>query len=94
MDKVLDPLYYASLALLTFFTFFLFLPFHYFKKWLAWIFSWGIVVATAGVIAHLNRPGSGPLPIFVQHIIFLQTLFFWVLTLVLCVVVWFRGRRK
>ncbi len=94
MDRVLDPIFYASLSLLTFFTFFLFLPYRYFRQWLFWVFSWGIVVAFLGVQANLDRPGSGPFPIFAREIIILQTVFFWIVTLVFCAVLWWRERRS
>ena len=94
MDRVLDPVFYASISLLTFFTFFLFLPFWYFKKWLIWIFSWGIIIAFIGVQANLDRPGSGPFPIFTREIIILQTIFFWILTLIFCAILWWRERKQ
>jgi len=92
MDKILDPLYYASLSLLTFFIFFLFLPFHYFKQWLNWIFSWGIIASFAIVYANLHGEGS-PLPIFARETIIILTVIFWIITLLFCIFLWWRGRR-
>lgn len=92
MDKILDPLYYASLSLLTFFIFFLFLPFHYLKQWLNWIFSWGIIVSFAIVYANLHGEGS-TLPIFARETIIILTVIFWIITLLFCIFLWWRGRR-
>lgn len=94
MDKILDPIYYASLSLLTFFTFFLFLPVRYFKQWLIWIFSWGIIVAFAVVYNSLHSLEGlfGPFPIFAREIIIMLTAAFWIITILFCVVLWWRGR--
>jgi len=92
MDSVLDPLYYASLSLLTFFTFFLFLPFRYFKQWLIWVFSWGIVVSY--ILVQSNIQGSGPLPIFAREVIIILSGFFWLITLLFCAFLWWWGREK
>ena len=89
------PLFYASVSLLTFFTLFLFLPFRYFKKWLIWIFSWGIIVSFIGVLSHLDSPSVGPAsPFATREIIILQTIFFWILTLIFCAILWWRERKQ
>jgi hypothetical protein len=92
MDKILDPLYYASLSLLTFFTFFLFLPFDYFKQWLKWIFSWGIVVSFALVQATIVD-GNGSIPLFAREVIIMLAVSFWGITLLFCGFLWWRRRR-
>lgn len=96
MDKILDPIYYTSLSLLTFFTLFLFLPSSYFKQWLIWIFSWGIVASFAIVYNSLHSLEGlfGPFPIFAREIIIMLTVIFWIITILFCAVLWWRGRRE
>ncbi len=90
------PFYYASLSLMTFFSFFLFLPFRYFKHWLIWVFSWGIVASFAVVYDNLhNLEGLfGPFPIFAREIIIMLTVIFWIITILFCAVLWWRGRNR
>ena len=87
------PVYYASLSLFSFSLFFIFLPYRYFKKWLVWIFLWGFPLAFIGVLSHLDSPsGNLAFPFATREIIILQTIFFWILTLIFCAVLWWRER--
>ncbi len=87
------PLYYGTLMLLTFFTFFLFLPFHYFKKWILYIFPLGFLISCVAVQDNL-RPGGGMFEPPIHFLIYGLTIIFWIITLIFCAVLWWKGRTK
>lgn len=87
------PFYYASLSLLTFFIFFLFLPFRYFKHWLIWVFSWGLITSYL-LVRHNLQPGGGMFEPPANRLIVILAIAFWIITILFCVVLWWRGRKS
>jgi len=86
------PFYYASLSLMTFFIFFLFLSSRYFKQWLIWIFSWGFITCYILVTVNL-QPGGGIFEPSADRLIVMQAVIFWIITLLFCIFLWWRGQR-